>query len=336
VPAGLRRLSLKSIARGRFQFRLRTLLFLFLASVLVFAWLGRYVLEARFQRTVVSKIVEAGGSVYYDYQAMPSGGIDTLRPPPAHWLLRKCFGDDIFTTATNVMWVKATDQDIAVDDMLRNKKLKSLTLNQTRISPAGLKRLAKLTSIQSMCFCHGGTDQHLESLAEFSNLTSLELLRVKAITDEGLKSLTAHSQLKFLTVAACDGISDSGFQSISKLHSLRYLLVSGRITDESICQFKDLHELESLQLDGDRISDRSLETIGQMTALKNLALMGSSTKVTERALLFLNPLKSLRKLRIDTDEGVTNEGVNQLRKALPTCQITCWQWDEKGQPRPLQ
>ena len=56
-----------------YQFSLRSLLLLMLATSLVMGWVSTTMLEARRQKEAVEAIEKLGGSVQYDYQLDRSG-----------------------------------------------------------------------------------------------------------------------------------------------------------------------------------------------------------------------------------------------------------------------
>src|SRR5262245_47882876 len=125
------------------RFSLRTMLLLITVLCI---WLGFQVNAARRQREAVAAILDAGGTVYYDYQVISRGvglpryGFDLSRTPPGPEWLRKYIGGDYFCTAIVVDLHRPNiangDLDQLGQQITKLTKLRILSLNGTGISDA--------------------------------------------------------------------------------------------------------------------------------------------------------------------------------------------------------
>ena len=99
------------------------------------------------------------------------------------------------------------------------------------------------------------------------------------------------------------------------------------IQDSSLRHLTRLTELTELRIIKSEITDVGLKQIGQLTNLQSLVLPG--TKITDQGLPELHGMKNLRHLQLNPNEGVTAEGIAELRKALPDCEIDAKFSDEE-------
>jgi hypothetical protein len=116
----------------------------------------------------------------------------------------------------------------------------------------------------------------------------------KAVTDETLEYIASFAQLHTLNLVGT-GISDSGLVNLEGLGHLHELyLANTKIGDSGLKNFKGLWQLQLLNLNGTKVSDSGLPNLDGLT--------------------------NLRKLYLDRT-NVTVDGVNELQKALPNCEI---------------
>jgi hypothetical protein len=91
-----------------------------------------------------------------------------------------------------------------------------------------------------------------------------------------------------------------------------------QFTDATLKNFKDLTELEELDLSSTKITDAGMKNLEGLTRLRELRL--EFTEVTDAGLVHLKGMKQLRELLL-FNTHVTNAGVRELRKVLPKCRI---------------
>ena len=91
------------------------------------------------------------------------------------------------------------------------------------------------------------------------------------------------------------------------------------LSDEGVAKLSDSSQLWMIQLDGTRITDRSLGVVAELPNLQRLSV--GNTQVTDAGLSHFNG-KQLRWLDI-SETKVTEEGVAAFREANPGC-VVIW------------
>jgi hypothetical protein len=190
---------------------------------LLAVWLSIISHRAQQQKLAVEKILGWGGSVIYDYQAIPvtpaerelglNYNFDEKITPPSPQWLRKFIGDDYFQTVVYVGLSKTSisDEDLIILENL--PALKVLALDETKITGKGLTHL------------------------------------------EGLKNLSELSLENTL-------IDDNGLAYLEKFAALRWLGLGGRrITDGSVKYFKNFRKLETLMLTDTQVTEKGEASI---------------------------------------------------------------------------
>ncbi len=120
-------------------------------------------------------------------------------------------------------------------------------------------------------------------------------LSERRVVDADLLHVKGLQQLQELDLTRTR-IEGPGLVNLKELTSLRTLfLTETKIDDSGVAHLKSLEMLEFLGLSGTKITDTSLGQLGGLTELKKLFCLGTS---------------------------VTDAGVDELRRALPQCQIT--------------
>ncbi len=122
-------------------------------------------------------------------------------------------------------------------------------------------------------------------------------------------------QFKSIERVTLDGakLRPDDFAPLNKLATLQNLsLARTNITDAGVSQLP--LELTNLSLNGTAITDQSMSHIAAMQRLTHLDI--ANTQISPKGLLLLEPLRSLKTLRID-DSCITAESVNVLRTMQP-------------------
>ncbi len=115
-------------------------------------------------------------------------------------------------------------------------------------------------------------------------------------------------------------ITDVGMASLAKLKRLRdFWMTSTAVTDEGIVHLKDLVEMEKLILAGLPISDEATKNLDKMSKLKLLSFEACGG-ITDASVERLEKLTTLQSLFVNRT-GVTPEGVQRLKTALPNCRV---------------
>ena len=114
-------------------------------------------------------------------------------------------------------------------------------------------------------------------------------------------------------------LSDSGLVNLKGLTQLQTLDLNGtKVTDAGLMHVIGLPRLDFLSLANTAVSDAGLPQLNGLPRLQTLNLTG--TQVTDAGLARLNGLTKLQMLELHAT-NVTDAGVEDLQKALPNCKI---------------
>ena len=243
--------------RRWFQFSLRTLLVLLVASAVLLGW---RVQRARMNRQreaaaerAAAEIQELGGYVVCTYKELrPATWLEELFDDPGG-------ADDPVGVLGGGVELHAgfADTDAVLTEHLKAlTHLRILDLRYTNVTDAGLK--------------------HLEGLTK---LTWLDLIDTK-VTDAGLEHLKRLTKLRQLWLGATN-VTDAGLKHLRGLKNLESLGLDSlpKVTDAGLEHLKGLTNLEKLQLGSTNVTDAGLEHLKRLTKLKSLGLIDS--KVTK-------------------------------------------------------
>lgn len=156
----------------------------------------------------------------------------------------------------------------------------------------------------------------VEHLAGMTDLKTL-LLSDSQITDAGLERLKGLTELERLDIDRTEA-SDVGLGHLKGLTELKRLSLSyTQITDAGLENLKGMKSLEILGLNGPKATDAGLVHLKGLAELKHLSLRG--TYVTDAGLKHLKKLANLEYLDVTYSTHISKEGIEDLRKALPSC-----------------
>ena len=173
--SGLRGLQAGGRVGRWLQFSVRTLLVFVTLSAVACTWFVVKLQQARRQREAVKAIVEAGGSVVYDYEVTLGNGVPVApsaprpKPPGPAWV-RKLLGDDFFAKVV----VARIQNDAGLEHVRELTDLEELDLGGTQVTDAGLQHLRKLTRLGRLDL--EGTQVTDAGLAHVNGLFSLRRL----------------------------------------------------------------------------------------------------------------------------------------------------------------
>jgi hypothetical protein len=139
------------------------------------------------------------------------------------------------------------------------------------------------------------------------------------LTDGDIRAVAGLKQLQVLDLTWTN-ISDAGLKELAGLPHLRELsLGSTKISDAGLKELAGFKQLQVLVLSGTPISDAGLK---ELAGLKQLRVLGvGSTPISDAGLKELAGLQQLRYLDLCFNFDVTHQGVAELQKALPACEI---------------
>jgi hypothetical protein len=199
----------------RFRFSLRVCLVLMLLVTIPLGCITEEIRRARQQKVAVDAITKLGGRVVYDYQV--DDGADPLhgyhrRSPPPSWI-RDAFGDNMFCCVVGVSSVDQrrpfspneypaafelaltgkTRRSLFTDEFLKHigqlNSLRSLDLDNSHVSDAGVVHLAKLDRLEQLSLCNTQiTDAGLLQFEKMKQLRFLDLFGTRT-TDDGIATL---------------------------------------------------------------------------------------------------------------------------------------------------
>lgn len=163
------------------------------------------------------------------------------------------------------------------------------------------------------------TDRELGYLlGSLDNLRFLSLAETR-ITNMGLEHLLALKSLQELHLDHTE-ITDEGLDLIAMLPSLQVLdLKDTQISDAGIARLTPLTNLRGLYLTRTRISDAGLRHLAHLKKLETLILW--DTAVSDGGMVHLHGLRALKEV-ILWGTAVTEAGAEQLRSALPECDVS--------------
>lgn len=157
--------------------------------------------------------------------------------------------------------VAITDDDLAM--LAQCPKLKVLQLDdeQNQVTDAGIRHLAKLSSLEHLRIQGGNVgDDGLELLASVKSLRILNLPQGK-FTDEGLARLRELPKLVQLRFGSPQ-VTSQGVARLAEFPALRQIhLIGVPLDDEAIAALSRIQSLESLYLDDVTCSDAALDSL---------------------------------------------------------------------------
>lgn len=108
---------------------------------------------------------------------------------------------------------------------------------------------------------------------------------------------------------------DQKLRLIAQLGGLRKLSLNYRAGDGDLAALAGLRRLESLDIRGYGLDDRTVAPLGRLTSLKELLIQ--TTRLTDAGLAPLRSLRRLETLKVEFSPDVRSPGVIELVGALP-------------------
>ncbi len=158
------------------------------------------------------------------------------------------------------------------------------------------------------------------------------------VTDRDLSHLRHLTSLQVLDFNASGRVTDAGFSFVRSLSNLRTLNLGGtRISDAGLANLNGLQNLETLHLWLTTISDDGLQHISKLPKLTMVNLWDA--QISDKGLKQLASIKTLKRIcigrsierrfplvigEVSEDPDITDEGVEQLQRALPDAKIFYW------------
>lgn len=214
-----------------------------------------------------------------------------------------------------------TDQGLA--SFQNCKGLVTLNLTGGEITDIGLAHFENCANLKLLWLNHTGiTEQGLAALGPLPQLENLDVGWTQ-ISDAGLAQLLSYPQLKVLNLGP--DINDEGLAQLKDLAGLTSLSLVGRegeFTESGVANLRGCKNLEQLKLSWNAGSDAVMAEIKNWPSLTHLML--AEATVTDAGLSQLKQCMALKSLIVASGRGVSRAMIEELRKALPDCDI---RWD---------
>ena len=293
----------------RLRFSVRALMIIVLVFGAALGWLAHLARQAQVQRSAVTVVTKAGGSVLYDWQIengevriKPRTNIVSDEVPLwPKWLVDR-LGVDTFGSVTDVSFRQppgmpnSAEMAEALAHVGHLSRLKHLTFIETPVNDAGLAHLDGLSNLESLML-RGRNDVTDAGVAHLAGMNSLKELYLEntQISDEGLASVSKLTGLETLNLARTQ-IGDAGLARLDGLTHLENLGLDGtKVTDAGLVRLlRGRTKFQGLYLSDTQIGDEGLVPLEGMTGLGWLLLR--NTRVSDAGLVHLRGLTKLQSL----------------------------------------
>lgn len=209
-------------------------------------------------------------------------------------------------------------------EALTNLPIRSIEVNNSPLTQEGVRALSKIKELSYLKFRGNQilTRYDLKDLAKKPNLSTL-VIESCGLTNDSLTTLPEFPKLRSLDLANNRNLTDDCLPTIKrKFPNLAAIgLARTSITTGAIVQYlKSTPNVTQLNLRKDPgVTDTTLEMLSTLK-LQTLYLP-NCPQVTDRGLMVLSRLKSLKELTVYGCKQITAGGVKAFNKALPTCKV---------------
>lgn len=180
--------------------------------------------------------------------------------------------------------------------------------------------------------------QHIAALPRLERL----LISCNSISAAAMTPLAGLQSLERLTLD-CEGLSDAAIAPLAQLANLKSLAIQeSQLTDAGLAHLANLPRLECLSIDADRftseglarlnknltylelrlrepVSDADLTYFKRLPKLNDLAFYRRAA-ITDAGLAILKTMPRLKEIYFKSPD-VTKAGIEDLKRALPCCQV---------------
>lgn len=318
---------------SRFQFTLRTLIFLSFGVATILAFVGNSLNRLQRCHAIVARIHRIGGRIDYDDPFYVR--LHMRRGYSAHEVIWLALGADPLAHATTVVFdgqvpISPNELDLirrfprlatlalaglTVSD--RHMRiagsaggLQRLLLTDTHVTAAGIAELGGLTRLRSLSLAGATvTNETLTGLHFLTHLRHLNLINTK-VTSAGIPQIAELVQLKTLSIRCAPAVDDTALDHLGKIKQLEWLELSDTaVTDDGLAKLRCLQNLTMLDLSGTRISNEGLVHLRGLSHLIDLRL--SATRIDDAGLTTVGQLKGLQALRLGKTL-ISNAGLRDI------------------------
>jgi hypothetical protein len=208
--------------------------------------------------------------------------------------------------------------DEALSGVRSLKKLKVISMNQSRIDGACFRYFSSLSELTKLNAERCGLlkPDNLAYLAAVPNLRTLAL-RWSRISDIGLRQVGRCEKLEFLDLSKNPAITGEGLKYLTHLDNLSWLrLDETGITDQGLKYLIPLKKLQSISLQNTKLTDTGINSLKE-TNLTSIDLRG--TRVSIKG---LESLKGLKLKTICVPRATYSESdLLTLKRCFPSTRI---------------
>ncbi len=211
-------------------------------------------------------------------------------------------------------WLKSLDAK--PESAQKQPRFPTLTVDELKTMKA-IRLGGHRASDNKHVFINAADFKHLTALPALENAN---LVEVDGFTDEALVHISKITTITDLNLGDA-WVTNAGLPLIAKLKELKRLDLGWTkdVGDAGMPILAKLTKLEHLGLGGTKVTDAGLPALAALPALKELSLGG--TAVTDKGLQALAACKSLATLNLNNKMKVTQQGIDKLKKALPSLNV---------------
>jgi hypothetical protein len=211
----------------------------------------------------------------------------------------------------NLGWLGVDPTDDAMGHIAEMPRLRMLMCQDTRAGDAGFVALGRSRSIEYIWGrrCYGLTGRGFAAMATMPALRGLSV-SCKNVEDAALSALPRFPALReFMPM----DVPDDGFRHVGRCDRLEELwcMYCQDTGDLATGHIADLPRLKTYEAFSTRITDRSLEVLGQMRSLERLKFEYCGG-LTNAGLASLAALPRLREVAVEGSQGITRDGFSVL------------------------
>lgn len=223
-------------------------------------------------------------------------------------------------------------QDLDLKPIAAMPSLRTLDLSHTRVTDIGFQQLKSVANVEdvNLYYAEQIGDGALVVMKSWKKLKRLNLRGTK-VTDLGVSQLVAHPSLESIDVGY-SLFTDNGFEPMTSIPNLKEIYVGGnKLTDVGVNMLRLIPALSVVDLSGAQrtdsglwaatITDRGLETLGQLKNLRVLNLRAS--KITDAGMGSLGGLTQLSELDL-AQTNLTSSGLKPLAGLGKLQKLSLW------------
>lgn len=164
------------------------------------------------------------------------------------------------------------------------------------------------------------SDADLEKLAARVSVKELDLSYNANVTDAGVAHIAKIQQLELVYLSDTN-VSDKGLKFLRAAKLTQLNLWNTQVSDAGLTYISEIKSMTQLHLKGcSRVTDSG---VAKLAKLQNLWMLNLTNcrGITDASLVALAKCTSLRYLQVFGCPNITANGVNELQRQLPGCEV---------------